>query len=168
MHVVRGTCTLEQVHISNSHLYMLSQGELVLALPQPELSDSHSGTSFRTHALPRQEPSTLCHLENHVFGNPARPISFGQSRSRGEAGVRQSNYVFHVQSAGVRTFTCGNQTPGVHGGSEFQCGGTLHKSPTTWPTNTSVIAFTARHPTLRTTWWTLIIYWDQQLYSDAQ
>ncbi len=66
MHVVRGTCTLEQAHISNSHLYMLSQGELVLALPQPELSGSHSGTSFRTHALPRQEPSTLCHLENHV------------------------------------------------------------------------------------------------------
>jgi hypothetical protein len=41
-------------------------------------------------------------------------------------------------------------------------------SPTTWPTNTSDIASTARDPTLHTTWWTLTIYLDQQLYSDVQ
>ena len=49
-----------------------------------------------------------------------------------------------------------------------KCGGTLHPSPTTWPTNISVISSTVRDPTLRTTWWTLTTYWDQQLYSDAQ
>ena len=61
MRVVRGTKTLEQVHISR-HFYMLLQGELVLTLPQPELSVSHSGTSFRTRALPRQEPSRQLRL----------------------------------------------------------------------------------------------------------
>jgi len=41
-------------------------------------------------------------------------------------------------------------------------------NPTTWQTNTSVISSTSHDPTLHTTWWTLTIYWDQQLYSDAQ
>ena len=41
-------------------------------------------------------------------------------------------------------------------------------TPTTWQTNTSVISSTSHDPTLHTMWWTLTIYWDQQLYSDAQ
>ena len=32
----------------------ICEGELVLSLPQPELSDSYSGASFQAHALPRQ------------------------------------------------------------------------------------------------------------------
>ena len=160
MHVVRGTCTLEQVHISNSHLHIVTgrtRADSALTLAQPELSDSHSGASFRAHALPRQVSSRLCHFSqtNLIWTIPITRRSLGTAEQLcfSRANCRCQNVYLWKPNTWC---------------SWRKCGGTLHPSPTTWPTNTSAIASTARDPTLRTTWWTLTIYLDQQLYSDVQ